>query len=158
MYEIESKFVVHALGRNVVGIHHIGSTAIPGIYAKPIIDMQIEVVDINVVDAHNSAMESLGYEAMGEYGIAGRRYFRKEDKTGNRTHHAHVFATGSPELDRHVAFRDFMVQYPDWAQKYSDLKRKLAVSHSDDIEKYMDGKDAFIKEIDRMAKLWRKDF
>jgi len=156
MYDIESKFVVHALGHNVVAIHHIGSTAIPGIYAKPIIDMLIEVVDINDVDAHNAAMEEIGYEAMGEYSIAGRRYFRKHDHTGTRTHHTHVFATGSPNLERHLEFRDFLIEHADWARKYSDLKRKLAVAFPDDIEQYMDGKDAFIKEIERLARIWRE--
>ncbi len=79
MFENESQMVTQALGPNVVTIYHIGSTSIPNIYVKPIIDMLVEVTDITDVDAHNRAMEALGYEAMGECGIPGRRYFRKED-------------------------------------------------------------------------------
>jgi GrpB-like predicted nucleotidyltransferase (UPF0157 family) len=71
-FEIESKSVAHALGENVVTIHHIGSTAIPNIYAKPIIDLLVEVKNITDVDGQSSAMESLGYEVMGEFGIPDR--------------------------------------------------------------------------------------
>ncbi len=155
MFDTESKMVIRALGSNVTAIHHIGSTAIPDIYAKPIIDMLIEVVDIAEVDAHNLAMKALGYEAMGEYGIGGRRYFRKENDAGIRTHHAHTFATGSPEILRPLAFRDFMLEHPKWAERYSDLKRELAKAHSDSVEHYIDGKDGFIKDVDRRAAAWR---
>ena len=155
LFDIEAKKVAQALGSNVVAIHHIGSTAIPTIHAKPIIDMLIEAADIGDVDTHNSAMEALGYEAMGEYGIPGRRYFRKDDDARTRTHHAHVFATGCPEVERHLAFRDFMLEHPEWEGQYSDLKRKLAEAHSEDIEAYMDGKDAFIKEMNTKAAEWR---
>ena len=79
-FEAEAKHVAAALGENVVAIHHIGSTAIPNIFAKPVIDLLVEVRDITEVDGQSSAMESLGYEVMGEYGIHGRRYFRKETK------------------------------------------------------------------------------
>jgi len=76
-------------------ICRIGSTAIPGIYAKPIIDLLVEVKDIIKVDEQSSAMESLGYEVMGEFGIPDRRYFRKDSQEGVRTHHIHTFEVGS---------------------------------------------------------------
>jgi GrpB-like predicted nucleotidyltransferase (UPF0157 family) len=76
-FEVESNQVAEALGENVVAVHHIGSTAIPGIYAKPIIDLLVEVKDIVQVDRQSLSMQALGYEVMGEYGIPGRRYFRK---------------------------------------------------------------------------------
>ena len=157
MFDIESKMVVQALGMNVVAIHHIGSTAIPTVHARPIIDMLVAVADIDDVDARNPAMESFGYEALGEYGIPGRRYFRKDDDAGIWTHQAHTFAAGSPEVERHLAFRDFVLAHPEWAKRYSDLKRKLAKAHPDNIERYMDGKEAFIKEADRKAAAWRAD-
>ncbi len=151
LFKTESELVAQALAPNVIAIHHIGSTAIPTIYAKPIIDMLIEVTDIEEVDVQNPAMEALGYEAMGEYGIPGRRYFRKDDDAGIRTHHAHTFAVGSPEVERHLAFRDYMLAHPECAQQYSALKRQLADAHPDDINSYMDGKDGFIKDIDVKA-------
>jgi len=154
-FEAEAKHVAAALGDNVVAVHHIGSTAIPNIYAKPVVDLLIEVRDITEVDGRSSAMESLGYEVMGEYGIPGRRYFRKDDREGIRTHQIHAFEAGSAEAGRHLAFRDYMIAHPVDAQRYSDLKRRLAEEHPQSFDGYMDGKDGFIKEINRRAAQWR---
>jgi GrpB-like predicted nucleotidyltransferase (UPF0157 family) len=154
-FEAEAKRVAAALGENVVALHHVGSTAIPNIYAKPVLDLLVEVGDIARVDARSPAMESLGYEVMGKYGIPGRRYFRKDNREGIRTHHVHVFEAGSAEVVRHLAFRDYMIAHPGEAQRYSELKRKLAKEHPQNIDRYMDGKDAFIKEMDRKAARWR---
>ncbi len=111
LFAIESVCVARALGQNAIAIHHIGSTAIPNIYAKPIIDLLVEVKDINEVDLHNSFMESFDYQRMGEFGIIGRRYFRKDNSWGIRTHHVHVFEVNSPEIQRHLAFRDYMIAH-----------------------------------------------
>ena len=154
-FEAEAKHVAAVLGENAVAIHHIGSTAIPNIYAKPVVDLLVEVRDITEVDGRSSAMESLGYEVMGEYGIPGRRYFRKETLEGIRTHHIHAFEAGSAEVERHLAFCDYMIAHPVEAQRYSELKRKLAEEHPQSIDGYMDGKDGFIKEIDQRAARWR---
>ena len=137
---------------NIVAIYHIGSTAIPNIYAKPIIDILVAVKNIDEVDKQESMMERLGYQGMGEFGIVGRRFFRKENSLGIRTHHVHIFEINSTEIKRHLAFRDYMIAHPVEAQQYSDLKRKLAKQYPDDIEAYMDGKDEFIKNIDRKAR------
>jgi GrpB-like predicted nucleotidyltransferase (UPF0157 family) len=155
-FEAEAKHVAAALGENVVAIHHIGSTAIPNIYAKPVIDLLVEVRDITEVDGRSSVMESFGYEVMGEYGISGRRYFRKDDQEGIRTHNIHAFEAASAEVERHLAFRDYMIAHPVDAQRYSELKRRLAEEHPQSIDGYMDGKDGFIKEMDRRAAQWRK--
>jgi len=154
-FEAEAKQVAAALGENVVAVHHIGSTAIPDIYAKPVLDLLVEVRDITEVDAQSSAMESLGYEVMGEYGIPGRRYFRRDNQEGIRTHHIHAFEAGSAQAERHLAFRDYMMAHPGDAQRYSELKRRLAEEHPQSIDGYMDGKDGFIKEMDRRAARWR---
>ena len=154
-FEFESKHVAAALGENVSAIHHIGSTAIPDICAKPVIDLLVEVRDIEEVDQRSSAMESLGYEVMGEYGIPGRRYFRKDNREGIRTNHIHAFESGSSEAERHLAFRDYMIAHPTDAKSYGELKRKLAEEHPEDMDAYIDGKDGFIKEVDRRAAQWR---
>ncbi|NET37098.1 MAG: GrpB family protein [Cyanothece sp. SIO1E1] len=154
-FKVESKLIAKALGQNIAAIHHIGSTAIPNIYAKPIIDLLVEVQAIARLDEHTSVMELLGYEVMGAYGIPGRRYFRKHNPAGIRTHHVHTFIVGSAQLERHLMFRDYMIAHPDVAQQYSQLKRQLAQAHPQDIEAYMDGKDGFIKAIDREAAQWR---
>lgn len=154
-FEEESKRVAIALGETVVATHHIGSTAIPTIYAKPIIDMLVEVRDISEVDRQNSAMQALGYESMGEFGIPGRRFFRKGNEAGIRTHHVHTFEVDSAQVKRHLAFRDYMRVHAEDAQQYSELKQELAKKNPDSIEGYMDGKDEFIKEMDKKAAKWR---
>ena len=153
-FENESGRVAGALGENVVGVHHIGSTSIPGIYAKPVIDILVEVRNIAHVDKLSANMESLGYEVMGEFGILGRRYFRKDEASGTRTHQIHTFETGSPEIARHLAFRDYMIAHPEEAQKYSNLKRRLALEYPYSMDDYMDGKDGFIKEMETRAAAW----
>ena len=154
LYEQEAVLIAEALGDNLVVSHHIGSTSIPLIHAKPCIDMLIEVVDIEEVDRQAGAMEALGYVGMGEFGLPGRRFFRKDDAQGDRTHHAHIYGTDSPNWRRHLALRDFMRAHPDLAQEYSNLKQRLAAAHPEDIEAYMDGKDGFIKEMEQRALAW----
>ena len=140
-----------AAGSNAVAVHHVGSTAIPGIYAKPVIDLLLVIQDLAALDEKQLEMEALGYEARGEYGIAGRRFFRRDDKHGDRTHQVHAFEDGSPQIARHLAFRDYMIAHPETAQEYSDLKRELVAQHPNDIEAYMDGKNEFIQEVDKRA-------
>jgi GrpB-like predicted nucleotidyltransferase (UPF0157 family) len=150
----EAQAIGQAMRGLAVRIHHIGSTAIPGIHAKPIIDILLEVDDIALLDDRSSSMEQLGYEAMGEFGIPGRRYFRKDDPSGIRTHHVHAFEQGCAEVVRHLAFRDYMIAHPEDARAYSALKRKLATQHPEDMEAYMDGKDPYIKEHQAKAVEW----
>src|SRR5215203_6087144 len=111
-FEAEAHRVRSGIKDNVVAIHHIGSTSIPGIYAKPVIDILVEVHDITDVDTRSASMEALGYEAMGEFGIEGRRYFRKDDERGLRSHQIHVFEYGSDQVRRHIAFRDYLLANP----------------------------------------------
>ena len=153
-FSLASEEVRSALGDNLLAIHHIGSTAIPGIWAKPVIDLMPVVHEFARVEEHVAAMRALGYEAMGEFGIPGRRYFRRGGPDGLRTHNVHAFEHGSPHVARHLAFRDFMRAHPDLARQYSDLKRQLADRYPRNIEGYMDAKDAFIKEMEARALTW----
>ena len=134
-------------------LHHIGSTAIPGILAKPIIDLLGVVADLDQLDACSEMIEILGYEAMGEFGIDGRRYFRKVDN-GTRTHHLHVFAKGSPHIERHLAFRDYLRHHSDVAAKYSDLKASLTREKPATWSGYVDGKAPFVESVEKDAVLW----
>ena len=155
-FRAEAECIRSALGEVAVALHHIGSTAIPGIMAKPIIDILLEVDDIRGFEARSPALVALGYEARGEFGIPGRRYFTKESAMGVRTHQVHVFDKQSKASERHLAFRDYMIAHPGIAQSYSLLKQRLAAAHPDDIEAYMDGKDSFIKEHEAKAIIWRR--
>lgn len=154
-FDREASAVAGAMGGVLVAIHHIGSTAIPGIRAKPVIDMLAVVNDVAVLDGSGQAMEALGYEVMGEFGMAGRRYFRKEGADGNRTNQVHAFLVGSPQIERHLAFRDFMRVHPDEAERYDALKGRLAEMYPADVGSYTDGKDGFIREMDARAEAWR---
>jgi GrpB-like predicted nucleotidyltransferase (UPF0157 family) len=100
-------------------------------------------------------MQALGYEVMGEFGILGRRFFRKDNEAGIRTHHIHTFEASSAQVERHLAFRDYMRIHAEDAQKYSELKQELAKKYPNDIEGYMDGKDEFIKEMDKKSVEWK---
>lgn len=133
------------LKENCIEIYHIGSTAIPNIYAKPIVDMLSVVRDMGLVDSLNHEFEKLGYVCMGEYGNPGRRFCWKS-KT-KRTHNIHLFEHGSPEIKRHLLFRDFMIAHEDYAKAYSLLKQSLAKVFSQDIENYVDGKKSFVQRI-----------
>jgi GrpB-like predicted nucleotidyltransferase (UPF0157 family) len=151
----EAARIAGALGIQLKAIHHIGSTAVPGLRAKPIIDLLAEVSSLDGLDARQHAMEALDYEAMGELGIPGRRYFRKNDAAGMRTHQVHAFIAGSSEVVRHLAFRDYLRCHPEVAREYGALKLRLVESCGGDLEAYMDGKDAFVKDLERQALAWR---
>jgi len=137
-------------GSELISIHHIGSTSIPGLSAKPIIDIMPVVRDIERIDALNSVFEQHGYKARGEYGIPGRRYFVK-GSDARRTHHVHSYVPDNPEVKRHLDFRDYLIAHPDEARRYANLKQDLARQFPHNIEGYMAGKDAFIKAIIQKA-------
>ncbi|MED0678851.1 GrpB family protein [Aneurinibacillus thermoaerophilus] len=155
LFQEEANKIKSVFGDEAINIYHIGSTAIPHIHAKPIIDILVEVKDVDKVDSFNDEMEQLGYKPKGENGIAYRRYFTKGGN--NRTHHVHVFKTGSEHITRHLAFRDYLITHKDEANTYSELKQKLSKQFTYNAEKYTQGKDWFIKEIQANALKWWKN-
>ena len=155
-FEQEASRINLALGNVVVQVHHIGSTAICHTKAKPVIDMLLEVDSLESLDQKSPSLEALGYEAKGEFGIPGRRYFRLDDAAGRRTHQLHAFEAGSRNAVRHIAFRDYMRAHPAIAVEYGKLKERLARDNPDDMQAYIDGKDAFVKEHERLALHWNQ--
>lgn len=153
-FSAEASSIHVALEGFPIKLHHIGSTAVPGILAKPIIDLVGAVLDLNSFDAVSDKIETLGYEAMGAFGIAGRRYFRKINLEGRRTHHLHIFAEGSPHIERHLAFRDYLTRHPEKAAEYSALKAKLTNGWTPSWDAYLDGKDPFIRNTEPEAVAW----
>lgn len=151
-YEQEKRELEEIFTKERITIHHIGSTAINNIQAKPVIDILMVVEDIQMIDHYNHEMEKNGYECLGEYGLTGRRFFSKGGE--NRSHHLHVFEDGNPEIQRHLLFRDFMNNHLKEATAYSQLKIDLAKQFPYDIESYIAGKDGFIKNIDQKARRW----
>jgi GrpB-like predicted nucleotidyltransferase (UPF0157 family) len=155
LFDIEAEKLKTIFGDQAINIHHIGSTAIQGIVAKPIVDILIEVKDIHAVNQHNSEMKKLGYIPKGEYGMSGRRFFIKGTET-QRTHHVHIFENGDSHVSRHVNFRDYMNLHSDVARAYSKLKQELAEKYPYDIESYMAGKSSFIEEVEMKIIIWKK--
>ncbi|GGB54163.1 hypothetical protein GCM10011316_27750 [Roseibium aquae] len=153
-FEEEAVRVAGVLGGNLTSLHHIGSTAVPGLLAKPIIDLLAEVVSLEACDAATAGMQLLGYEAMGTFGIAERRYFRKFNAERRRTHHLHVFVAGSDHAIRHLAFRDYLIAHPEKAAEYVALKRKLSRIDGGDWDSYVSGKDRFVQNMERLAVDW----
>ncbi|WP_214850304.1 GrpB family protein [Exiguobacterium sp. s193] len=152
MFETEAARLRTVFGGRLRAVHHIGSTSVPGLSAKPIIDILPVVDTLGDIESFDTAMEALGYEVKGEFGMPGRRYYRKGDD--NRTHHIHLYAEGSPEIRRHVVFRDYLRQHPDEVVAYSAIKEQLAEQYPVDIESYIAGKDAFVKEMEQRALAW----
>lgn len=149
----EAYKIIRIFQNEIKDIHHIGSTAVPGLKAKPIIDLMPVIKKIEVADQYNREMQDLGYEPKGEYGISGRRFFRKGGD--NRTHHVHIFQEGSCHIERHLAFRDYLKEHPHERQKYGDLKESLAKQFPYNMDAYIHGKESLVKEIEAKALDWK---
>lgn len=153
-FEREAEAIHAALDIPPIALHHIGSTAITGILAKPVVDLLGVVADLDGIDRRAATMRGLDYEVMGPYGIDGRRYFRKSGADGRRTHHLHVFAAGSPQIERHLAFRDYLREHPSKAAEYSALKARLTAGGGASMDAYIEGKAPFIAATDALALDW----
>ncbi|WPY00704.1 Putative GrpB family GrpB nucleotidyltransferase [Candidatus Trichorickettsia mobilis] len=149
IYEKEAALIKSALGENCLALHHIGSTSVPGLAAKPIIDMIPVVRNITKVDNYNSAMEALGYISRGECGIPCRRFFQKEELL--ISYNIHAFEQDDPEIERHIRFRDWMRAHPQDMEAYANLKLDLAEQFPNDISSYCFRKEFFIASIDQKA-------
>ncbi|MCM3725085.1 GrpB family protein [Neobacillus cucumis] len=152
-YKKEEKILKDIFLNELIEIHHIGSTSIPTIgYAKPIIDILIVVKDIEKVDLFNDEMRTLGYEPRGENGIAGRRYFQKGKE--KRTHHVHIYQAGNEKIKIHLDFKVYLINFPEDAKSYGELKIKLARQFPDEHHKYQYGKQQFVNELVNKVKEW----
>lgn len=116
----------------LVHVHHIGSTAVPGLPAKPILDLLPVFADAASADAAQPHLEALGYEWMGAVGLEGRRYARLFDpETGHRRVHAHAYVQGHADIRRHLAFRDALRANAPLRVAYASVKAACAARHPD---------------------------
>jgi GrpB-like predicted nucleotidyltransferase (UPF0157 family) len=151
-YECEKNLLQVILGDVLENAYHIGSTSVPGLVAKPVIDILLEVKSLDRLDALNSAMESIGYTPKGEFGIPGRRYFPKGGD--ERTHHVHAFVLGDPHSMKHLAFRDYLRTHLAAATEYAAVKMAASAAHKTDPKGYVAFKHAFVEQMVDKAVHW----
>jgi GrpB-like predicted nucleotidyltransferase (UPF0157 family) len=145
-YEREAALIRGALGHLLLGVEHVGSTAVPGLGAKPIIDMMAGVRSVAEGELCVAPLEALGYFHKGLDEIPDHRYFRKPVQ-GKRTHQIHMVPLGGDFWRRHLLFRDYLCAHPDAARDYYELKLRLAERHHRDRLAYTDAKTDFIEAV-----------
>lgn len=143
-FEAERDTVANALGKEVLAIEHVGSTAVPGLQAKPIVDIAIAVVSFEDAAVCVAPLEGIGYRYHGEYGIPRRHYF---DRGEPHTFHIHMLEERSVEYRNHLLFRDHLRRSSAAAAEYAALKRELARRHSPDVEAYAEAKGDFVRRV-----------
>lgn len=134
------------------GIHHVGSTAVPGLAAKPIIDILVGVADLDTSRPCIELLAPLQY-LYAPYHPDVMHWFCKPDPA-KRTHHLHLVPTGSSRYAEELAFRDYLRGHPDRARAYEHLKRELASRYRHDREAYTEGKADFVREVTGLAREW----
>jgi GrpB-like predicted nucleotidyltransferase (UPF0157 family) len=147
--------IAKRLGKLTLRVEHVGSTSVPGLAAKPILDINVVIESQADLPAVTERLATLGYYHEGDLGVAGREAFGPGDGTcpivtGSRRwprHHLYVCARDNPEHLRHMAFRDWLRGHEADAKRYGDLKRELARMHPNDVNAYTDGKKEFVENI-----------
>ncbi len=138
-----------ALGGLAAAVEHVGSTAVVGLAAKPIIDMDVLLISATALPEAIERLAALGYTHQGDLGIPEREAFLAPAK--DFPHHLYVWPPNSREFQRHVAFRDYLRSHPQEAKAYGDLKQALAVKFVHDRAAYITGKEAFVGDLLRRA-------
>ena len=134
------------LSNSVISIEHVGSTSVPGLYAKPIIDIDI-VIGVQSFDEVKTLLAKIGYFHIGDLGIDGREAFKHENKSHLMEHHLCVCRENADELKRHIALRNFLRTNEEYRDKYSQVKLEMAKKFPHDIDSYIMGKQPVILEI-----------
>jgi GrpB-like predicted nucleotidyltransferase (UPF0157 family) len=147
LFESERAVLAPVFDGRVLGIEHIGSTSVPDLCAKPIVDVLVGLRELALTRDQIDAMERLGYEYLGEHGLPGRLFFRKEP----RTHHVHVVEHGGEHWERQLTFRDALRSDAEERRRYDEFKRRLA-AEGHPRETYTEMKTPFIREVEARAR------
>jgi GrpB-like predicted nucleotidyltransferase (UPF0157 family) len=142
VFETERARLEAAIGPHVVAIEHIGSTSVPRLAAKPVVDIGVAVEEFFAARVCILPIKRLGYRYKGQHGIPRRHFFYK----GERTHHLHMLETSSGEWHDLLDFRDWLRADAETARAYEALKRALAERHRDQVEDYAHAKTDFVRE------------
>jgi len=149
-FEAEAARIERACGDLEITLEHVGSTAVPGLAAKPIIDIVAGRPPRARLAPYVAAMRQIGYEHLGAYGVPGRDYFRRGSP---RSHHVHMVSRTSAFWRKHLAFRDYLRTHADAAREYEVSKRELARVSGENHMAYVTGKGPFVRRILREAAL-----
>jgi GrpB-like predicted nucleotidyltransferase (UPF0157 family) len=150
LFEQLRKRVLENLDGMVVAVEHVGSTSVPHLPAKPLIDFDV-VVRPDDVPAAMAALERLGYRHQGDLGVKGREAFRWTAQ--GPEHHLYVCPQGSPAFHRHLLVRDYLRKHPEEARRYAELKRQLAERYHDNRTEYQEAKAEFVDALMKKAEL-----
>ena len=153
--EQELRRIEEALGGAAVRLEHVGSTAVPGLAAKPIVDLQLSVGAIEPRARYVEPLQGLGYLFAPAPESPDYHFFGLPAERP-RTHHLHVCEAGTEHELRHIAVRDFLRSHPDEAARYATLKREVVARHPQDRLAYIDGKDAYVTALERRALTWAR--
>jgi GrpB-like predicted nucleotidyltransferase (UPF0157 family) len=149
LYREEKAKIVAAIGRLAVAIEHIGSTAVVGLGAKPIIDIMVGVNSLSDAQQYMEPLRGLGYKYQPEHEdtMSERRYFNKGEPPEEQHYHLHMVEEGGEFWKRHLAFRDYLRTHPETSRQYCELKKKLASEYGSDREGYTEAKTSFIESV-----------
>ena len=157
LYEEERARIQALIGDYIEEIQHMGSTSVPGLGAKPIIDIMVVIRSLDLVEHTVQPLASISYEYHGEYGIPGRHLFSKPAGVSSfdHTHHLHMIERSHPQREYHLLFRDYLRGHPEAAREYNELKKALAVKFGADRTGYTNAKTDFIASILAQARAER---
>ena len=150
LFEQEAAKVAPIFDGAAIGIEHVGSTSVPDLCAKPIVDVLVGLRQLELSEEQIAAMEKLGYLYLGEHGVPGRLFFRKDP----RTHHVHVVEHGGEHWERQLIFRDALRADAEERKRYDEFKRRLA-AEGHPREVYTELKTPFIREVEARARARR---
>lgn len=150
-FEKEKKLLNKVLKGKILSVEHVGSTSIPGLKSKPIIDICVGVKNLEDVLQFEPLLKPYGYHFRGHQGVMDRYFFAKGPEE-NRTHYVHFETIDSDSYSNHILFRDYLIRHPEYIKKYEELKESLAEQYPEERSKYTAGKADFIQSVIKLAK------
>jgi GrpB-like predicted nucleotidyltransferase (UPF0157 family) len=161
IYEEEKARILAVIPNTILAIEHVGSTAVPGLGAKPTIDVMVGINHLSDARKCIEPLRSIGYEYVPEFeaSIPERRYFRKGPSgVPNKHFHLHMVEHNGDFWERHILFRDYLRAHPKEARRYNQLKKELAAKHRLNREAYTDAKTSYIKSVVARARSRKPEY